>query len=174
MKDFIRNIVPLTNSKSNIVFSNKKHHAVKKMEIQNDFSSKATSLNRFLLNTEHKNTPSLKYSELPKHTATPKLNPISRKLKRKFTAEKVLDLHGLTLADAQNQILISFARFQQEGIKNVLLITGGSSSRKSKIRLSLQGWLHETMLSNYVSSCTSAMPKHGGEGAFYVTLKRMN
>lgn len=99
------------------------------------------------------------------------LTQISRKQKRHFSSEKTIDLHGYT-RDQAFLVLIRFFNFcQREGVKKALVITGGNNMRETTLRKSFQIWVRENF-GNYVSSCTSANIWHGGEGAFYVTIKK--
>jgi DNA-nicking Smr family endonuclease len=100
------------------------------------------------------------------------LHGISRKLKRRFIYEKVVDLHGLTVKEAFNKLLVFFANCQLENIKNVIVITGGNDLKTSVIRSSFQKWIRESF-GQYVHSYSQANIQHGGQGSFYVVLKKI-
>ncbi len=99
------------------------------------------------------------------------LTPFGRKEKRKFTSEKSLDLHGYTREEAYIALIRFFESCQNEGVKQALVITGGNDLRNTTIRKSFQIWVKENF-GNYISSCTPANIWHGGEGAFYVRIKK--
>ncbi len=99
------------------------------------------------------------------------LTQISRKQKRHFSSEKTIDLHGCTRDQAFLALIRFFNSCQREGVKKALVITGGNNMRETTLRKSFQIWVRENF-GNYVSSCTSANIWHGGEGAFYVTIKK--
>ena len=99
------------------------------------------------------------------------LTQISRKQKRHFSGEKTIDLHGYTKDQAFLALIRFFNSCQREGVKKALVITGGNNMRETTLRKSFQIWVRENF-GNYVSSCTSANIWHGGEGAFYVTIKK--
>ncbi len=99
------------------------------------------------------------------------LTPISRKQKRHFSSEKIIDLHGYTREQAFLALIRFFNNCQREGVRKTLVITGGNNMRETTLRKSFQVWVREKF-GNYVSSCTCANIWHGGEGAFYVILKR--
>lgn len=99
------------------------------------------------------------------------LTPISRKQKRHFLTEKTIDLHGYTRETAFIVLIRFFNSCQQNGIRKVLVITGGNNMRETTLRKHFKIWVRENF-GNYVSSCTYANIQHGGEGAFYVIIKR--
>jgi DNA-nicking Smr family endonuclease len=98
------------------------------------------------------------------------LNPMGRKFHRHFTAQRTIDLHGLTQNKAFERLLNFFIQCQSENVKKVIVITGGNAMKKSVIRLSFQKWIRESF-GNYVISCSQAKIRHGGQGAFYLVLK---
>ncbi|MDR2682012.1 MAG: Smr/MutS family protein [Holosporaceae bacterium] len=155
MKDYIHNVKPLiiknTITKCGIV----KRKFTQKIESFNA----PTSLDRRLCDLYRKLV--LKNEPIP---------TISRKKSRRFVAEKILDLHGTTQEKALETLYVFFERCQRENIKNVLVITGGSSVRKSVIRSLFCRWIRE-YFSQYVSAYGQAGAASGGEGAFYVILK---
>lgn len=99
------------------------------------------------------------------------LTPISRKQKRHFSSEKTIDLHGYTRDQAYFALIRFFNACQKDGVKKALVITGGNNMRNTTLRKSFQIWVREKF-GNYITSCTSANIWHGGEGAFYVIIKR--
>jgi DNA-nicking Smr family endonuclease len=98
------------------------------------------------------------------------LHPMKRKVHRKFSTERTIDLHGLTQNEAFGKLLIFFERCQSENIKRVTVITGGNAMKKSILRSSFQKWIKESF-GNYIVSCSQAKIWHGGQGAFYLILK---
>ncbi|MDR2646229.1 MAG: Smr/MutS family protein [Holosporaceae bacterium] len=97
--------------------------------------------------------------------------PMSRKFSRKFTHERIIDLHGLTQNEAFESLLNFFIRCQSENVKRVIVITGGNAMKKSVIRSAFPRWVTESF-GNYVVSCSQAKTRHGGQGAFYLLLKK--
>ena len=98
-----------------------------------------------------------------------------------------IDLHGLT----QDQALRSLRHFLQmafaSGYRTVLIITGkGFKSRERDVapweqveepgvlRRKLPEWLGLSEFSQYVSGFAKSHARHGGGGAFYVTLRTRN
>lgn len=99
------------------------------------------------------------------------LTSLSRKQKRKFEYEKTMDLHGYTREEAFLALVRFFNSCQRNGVRNVLVITGGNNMRETTLRKHFQIWVREKF-GNYVTSCSPANIWHGGQGAFYVTLKK--
>ena len=100
------------------------------------------------------------------------LSNFDRKEKRKFSPERTLDLHGFTQEEAFHALIRFFSSCQQSGIRKVLVITGGHALRNSVIRASFQKWICESF-GNFVAKCSVAEIHHGGEGAFYVVLRKV-
>ena len=112
----------------------------------------------------------------------------AEKLRRgKVEPEAVLDLHGMTQAQAHAR-LVSFVRRGQEiGNRCLLVITGKGAPRprdeavgfsmpeRSKagvLRLLVPRWLEEPDMRAVVVGVQTAHQRHGGAGAFYVYLRR--
>ncbi len=95
---------------------------------------------------------------------------IKRKVKRHFSVEQSLDLHGLTYDEAFRQVVAFFSKCQEIGIRNVLVITGGNPLRNTVLRTAFVK-LCRNLLCEFVVSYSPANLKHGGDGAFYVILK---
>ena len=98
-----------------------------------------------------------------------------------------LDLHGLR----QDEALGRLRRFLQDchahGLKTVLVITGKGRETddpatpfvemlerhpRGVLRRNVPRWLDAPELRTFVVSYTTAAQRHGGEGAFYVQLRR--
>jgi len=83
-----------------------------------------------------------------------------------------IDLHGMT-QDRARAALISFLfDAQDEGLRAVLVITGKGVSGEGVLRRRFPEWLAEPELRKIVAGLSTAERHHGGEGAFYVALKR--
>lgn len=127
----------------------------------------------------------------PKHMlqkpAQPRPTAIDARLAQKMGRGKVkpegkIDLHGMTAAQAHARVQ-SFVMdaFAQEK-RLVLVITGKGgrnqpemhyhSGQEGVLRRALPVWLTLPPLHDKVLYCRPAHIRHGGEGAFYVYLKR--
>lgn len=104
--------------------------------------------------------------------------------KGQMPIEARLDLHGLTLREAEPAVR-EFVRLNHAANRRCLLIiTGkgqGSStdtdrawyeSAKGQIKRSLKHWLDAPDVQHLVLSVAPAQRQHGGSGAFYILLRR--
>ena len=82
--------------------------------------------------------------------------------------EARIDLHGMT-HDAAYRALIHFLTRAQGEDKRVLLVVTGKGG---VLREALPLWLGQSDLRPLVSGVAEAHIKHGGAGAFYVSLRR--
>ncbi|WP_127520651.1 Smr/MutS family protein [Mesorhizobium sp. Z1-4] len=85
-----------------------------------------------------------------------------------------IDLHGLTQAAAHSLLLSFLHRAHAQGLRHVLVITGKGSSPSSEgiLRRAVPAWFATAPFRGLVSGHSSASRRHGGEGAFYVKLRR--
>jgi len=83
-----------------------------------------------------------------------------------------LDLHGMSQDRARAALQGFILRAQQEGQRAVLVITGRGRLDAGVLRRRLPDWLAEAPLRAVVAGVSRAHRRHGGEGAFYVALKR--
>lgn len=142
MKDFIKDVKPLT-VKHTTIGHRKINYLKKKVSIEEiQFVSQKSFLQK-----------------------------LTRKEKRNFIYEKSIDLHGYTRDESFNILIDFFMRCREENIRKVLVITGGNNLRHTTLRKSFQTWVKESF-GNLIRSCTLANIQHGGEGAFYVSLKK--
>lgn len=96
---------------------------------------------------------------------------LNRKLLRNFQVQRRIDLHGYTQNEAFNVLRNFLAKCQLDGIKNVLVVTGGNALKVSVLRTSFRKWIKENF-STFVSSYSFANLKDGGQGAFYVVIRK--
>ena len=90
-----------------------------------------------------------------------------------------IDLHGMTAARAHRAALRFLGEAIGRGHRVVLVITGKggrgdsvSPRGRGVLRDSLPGWLRASPLGQSIVGIYEAHRRHGGEGAFYVYLKR--
>lgn len=96
---------------------------------------------------------------------------LNRKLLRNFQIQRRIDLHGCTQDEAYNALLGFFARCQLDGVRTVLVITGGNAMKPSILRSSFRKWVKENF-SALILSYSLAKLKDGGQGAFYVVIRK--
>ncbi|MFN7130266.1 MAG: Smr/MutS family protein [Brevundimonas sp.] len=86
--------------------------------------------------------------------------------------EARIDLHGFGRFEAEDQLRGFLTSCQARGMRAVLVITGQGRLGGGVIRASFGEWMQSPGLRGVVSGFTVAHQRHGGNGAFYVTLKR--
>jgi DNA-nicking Smr family endonuclease len=101
--------------------------------------------------------------------------------------EARLDLHGLRQSEAHAALRAFLLACHAKGLRNVLVITGkggGSDDDASGrfevwdrrdrgiLKRSVPRWLAEPELRAFVVGYTTAHPRHGGDGALYLQLRR--
>lgn len=103
-----------------------------------------------------------------------------RKMTRgKLRPEARLDLHGMTLAVAQPELQDFILSCHARGMRLVLVITGKGRgdhgplpTRPGALRHHVPIWLQQPPLSRVVMQANAAHLRHGGEGAYYVYLRK--
>jgi DNA-nicking Smr family endonuclease len=83
-----------------------------------------------------------------------------------------LDLHGMDQDRARSALVSFLLRAQEDGARSVLVITGKGYSGTGVLRRRAPEWLSDPALRTVVAGLSPADGRHGGEGAFYVALKR--
>lgn len=84
-----------------------------------------------------------------------------------------VDLHGLTLERARPVLESFILGAVERGDRLVLVITGKGSGGRETLRGMTPMWLSQPPLRTLVAGVQQADRKHGGEGAFYVALKKL-
>jgi DNA-nicking Smr family endonuclease len=99
----------------------------------------------------------------------------------KIAPDARIDLHGLTLAEAQPELIRFIFNAQSAGFRLVLVITGKGKrgedygpipQRQGALRHQVPHWLRQPPLGQAILQVTQASLRHGGEGAYYVYLRR--
>jgi DNA-nicking Smr family endonuclease len=86
--------------------------------------------------------------------------------------EATIDLHGFGRFEAEDQLRAFLTSAQARDLRAVLVVTGQGRRGGGVIRASIQEWLQSHALRGVVSGFATAHRRHGGDGAFYVTLRR--
>jgi DNA-nicking Smr family endonuclease len=111
---------------------------------------------------------------------------IKKNLKNKsFKIDKKIDFHGKTLIDSEEEFFNTVINCYNQGLRCLLFVTGkglfklkeNQKELKPKlyhgvIRSSFINWVKSDQLSKYILSYESALIDHGGDGAFYVYLRK--
>jgi DNA-nicking Smr family endonuclease len=121
----------------------------------------------------------------------PPLSPFDRKRARalatgRIVIEAKLDLHGLRQDEALFRLRRFLAECQEHGLSSVLVVTGKGGVRPASrpeefafadgergvLRRNVPLWLEQPELRSIVAGFTQAGVRHGGQGAFYIHLRR--
>ncbi len=104
---------------------------------------------------------------------------IDRSLSRgRLEPETKLDLHGLTLVQAERAVTRFLEQATQQECRIALVVTGKGTKQQDgrivegRIRSEFVGWLNRPDNRARVRAVRPAHPRHGGTGAFYVLLRR--
>ncbi len=105
-------------------------------------------------------------------------NTQARLRKGELPVEATLDLHGFTQGEAHSALIALIARSRASGHRCVLVVTGKGGNVDAEgrttgvLRANVPRWLNETPLRAHVLAFANARPRHGGEGALYVLIRR--
>ena len=98
------------------------------------------------------------------------------KLKRgNLKIDATLDLHGLTLNEAYTSLNAFLVDSQRRNLRCVLIITGKGTRNpngKGIIKSKFPEWLNEFSIRPLIISVSHAHKRDGGEGAFYVLIRK--
>jgi DNA-nicking Smr family endonuclease len=92
--------------------------------------------------------------------------------------ERSIDLHGHTLAAAHVVLDQALGQAVRDGVRVLLVITGkprptrSTPGARGAIRAEIGHWLERSPHADRIASVRSAHPRHGGDGALYVILRR--
>jgi len=107
--------------------------------------------------------------------------------KGKVKINKKIDFHGTTLFNAEEIFGETIKRSYKNNERCILFVTGKGLRRKKtdthlsqntpklfygKIRSSLKQWAEKSELAKYILAVERASVEHGGDGAFYVYLRK--
>ena len=106
---------------------------------------------------------------------------------KKTSTQKIrkVDLHGLSLEEANKKIEILIDKYFMEGVEKIIIITGkGLGSKTSNnpyvskdlsiLKNSVPDYINANLkIKSKIKSISKAEIKDGGEGAFYIFLKKL-
>lgn len=106
-------------------------------------------------------------------------NPIEKTTLRKLgrgtkTVDARIDLHGMTQDRARFALLDFLQMSQRSGHRIVLVITGKGNEGRGVLRQNVPRWLGLAGFAQLVNGYETAHGHHGGDGALYVRLRRLN
>ncbi len=162
-----------------------------------NLGSRLAALARVGIGGGHANAASAKAQSLVKPSVEERLaartGALHRKQARRLNQGKIepearLDLHGLTRDEARARLTAFLLAAQARGLGLVLVITGkgrggrlesaldimpeAQGATAGAIRLEFPDWLAAPPLAQIVLDARPAHRRHGGSGAFYLTLRR--
>ena len=118
----------------------------------------------------------------PKSSQGLDLNTQKRLLRGQIPIEARLDLHGFKLEQGRRELRQFLARAYLAQMRCVLVITGKGrnanlddeppSPHAANMRSELPRWLQETDIAKNILAVTHAIPRDGGNGAWYILLRR--
>ena len=105
---------------------------------------------------------------------------------KKASTQKIrkVDLHGLSLDEANKKIEILIDKYFMEGVEKIIVITGKGLRSKSSdnvyvskdlsiLKNSVPDYINTNFkIKNKIKSISNAESKDGGKGAFYIFLKK--
>ncbi|MAC11799.1 MAG: DNA mismatch repair protein MutS [Sphingorhabdus sp.] len=90
-----------------------------------------------------------------------------------------IDLHGRNLAGAYDRLDGALEQAVAMGYRTILLVTGrdrghdrASGEGRGAIRAAVRDWLAASRHAGRIASVRGAHPRHGGEGALYIVLRK--
>lgn len=121
--------------------------------------------------------PDLDYSTFEELDAGD-IHNMDRKTGQKFrngemNIDAVLDLHGHTLESGFDALRKFIHQQNKRNARCLLVITGkGGFLGRGVLKAEMPAWINSPEIRSLVLSYTPAKPKDGGDGAFYILLKR--
>lgn len=107
-------------------------------------------------------------------TAEPGLdrNTAKRFARGEMPIDAAIDLHGMTQARAHEALDRFVAAALKGGARVLLVVTGKGRLGEGILRRHVPEWLKAGPYASRILRLAPARPPHGGEGAFYVLLRR--
>ena len=120
------------------------------------------------------------FGQIPDRAVEPSIK--KKVVRGRIEIDGTIDLHGLRQDEARAALYRFIQARAQRGDRTILVITGKGQktiddyttamTERGVLRTMLPVWLSEPSLSPLVSGWTVAARGHGGEGAWYVRLRR--
>ena len=138
--------------------------------------------------TKVKNTLSEPRNKLKQTEFTLEKISIGKNIKKRFfKIDKKIDFHGKGLVEAEEIFLSTVLECYNVGQRCLLFVTGKGLFKTKNlkdeyepklyhgvIRAAFFEWVNSKKFSKYILSFEQASIKHGGDGAFYVYLRKKN
>jgi|AntRauTorcE11897_2_1112592.scaffolds.fasta_scaffold06004_2 DNA-nicking Smr family endonuclease len=146
-----------------------------------DYSSKKPDLKKNQPKTSTAVPPEVTPGSLsPRHSQPPRGREVDGRTQQRLRRGQIpidvhLDLHGMIQETAHRNLVQTVTRAYQQNQRLVLVITGKGTRSKGGggvLRRQVPEWCNLSPLAEIILNITSARPKHGGEGAYYIFLRR--
>ena len=99
-------------------------------------------------------------------------NTLKKIKKGLFSIDSKLDLHGMYLLEAEKNVSDFILESYNKNNTFLLIVTGKGHQGKGKIRENISNWFVNKDYSSKILAFSYADKKDGGEGAFYVKLRK--
>ena len=107
--------------------------------------------------------------------APPQVVADKRTRRGKISIDRKIDLHDMTQDVAREVLVSALIKASQNNQRCVLVVTGkGGLSYKGVLRRMFPLWLAAPDIRPMIASYAQAHQRHGGAGAWYVFLKRVD
>ena len=118
--------------------------------------------------------PSTASNPLKPPVPTPANRGKEKRVRRgKLAVAATFDLHGHTQASAARALPGFLSNAQLDGARCVLVITGKGRLGEGVLKRNFLAWLETPEARSIVSGYAEAHQRHGGAGAFYVFLRKL-
>lgn len=98
---------------------------------------------------------------------------LAQRMRRgRYRPDRTIDLHGMDRIEAQDAFAQAINAALKRGSRMLLVITGKGRLQAGVLKSLLPMWINLSDLRPHVLAFDTARPEHGGEGAYYVLLKR--
>ncbi len=102
------------------------------------------------------------------------LRTLKRLAKGQQQIDSRIDLHGMTQDRARFALLDFLQMAQRCDHRMVLVITGKGNEGRGVLRQQVPNWFNLPEFSPYVNGVKQAHLSHGGDGALYVRVRKLN
>jgi DNA-nicking Smr family endonuclease len=155
----------------------------KKAKLKSESAApKAPEIKEFLIGAKANHKPITPSGVSSVKGVTPNMDKknFQRLVRGKLEIDGRLDLHGLTQEQAKIMLRTKILQAHSAGKRLILVITGKGKTRTDEFNRQIVGvlrqnvpmWLRQPPLSSIILEVTTAQQRHGGDGAFYVYLRR--
>ena len=128
---------------------------------------------------ENSKTKNLLKPSSPKINIDIEKNKLRRIKSGKIGIEGTIDLHGFSLKEAEKQLQLFVSESYLVKKRLLLVITGKGKNSKPNIygkmktiKSEIKNWLSDGFYHDKVQHISKALDKHGGDGAYYLFLRK--